>query len=115
LWHLTTEVLAEYNRQTGSKLRAMTSAGKPSEASKRIYMRIKDYPDITFDEFADIIERTLASRWWGKDSAPTIGVVFGPNVFEDNITRKPGGKNDKQGRDKKRLAAMARLMGQEEE
>lgn len=112
-WDLTARVLTEYNRQAGMNLRLLTSAGKPSEAAKRIYLRIRDYPDISFDEHADIIQRTLASRWWGS-GAPTIGVVYGPNVFEDNIAR-PGDsvgdkRADKKDRDQRRLAAMHRLV-----
>jgi hypothetical protein len=87
-WDLTAQVLAAYNDAAGSKLRLLTSAGQPSEAAKRIYGRVRDYPDLTLDEHRDIIGRTLASKWWG-DAAPTIGVVFGPKVFEDNITRSP--------------------------
>ena len=111
---MTSRVLAEYNRQAGANLRLMTSAGKPSEAAKRIYLRIRDYPDITFDEYADIIRRTLASRWWGSGS-PSIGVVFGPNVFEDNIARSDAPQTDKRldkkQRDERRLAAIHRLAG----
>jgi hypothetical protein len=85
-WALTERVLAEFNRQAERKLRLLTSAGQPSEAAKRIYGRLLLYPDLSFDEHSDIIRRTLASRWWGADP-PSIGVVFGPNVFEENITR----------------------------
>lgn len=91
VWAATERTLAEYNRQAGSKLRLLTSAGHPSEAAKRIYLRLVNYPDITDAELADIIHRTLASRWWG-DGPPSPGVVFGPRVFEDNITR-PGNGN----------------------
>lgn len=111
LWELTDQVLAAYNLRSGSKLRLLTSAGKPSKAAIRVYSRIKEYPDISFEEHDGIIERTLASRWWGQGS-PTIGVVYGPNVFEDNIAR-PGssnGANGKHDRDRSRLAAMQRLM-----
>lgn len=87
-WNLTEKVLVEFNTQTDRKLRLLTSAGQPSEAAKRIYGRVVDYPDIPLEKHADIIRRTLASRWWGADE-PSIGVVYGPNVFEENITR-PG-------------------------
>lgn len=115
LWKLTGEVLAEYNRQAGSNLRLLTSGGQPSQAATRIYCRIADYPDIALEEHADIISRTLASRWWG-DTAPSIGVVFGPKVFEDNIARPAESalNGTKKDRDKRRLAAMARLMGEGE-
>lgn len=85
-WALTERVLAEFNSQAGRKYRLMKSSGQPSEAAKRIYHAIRDYPDITFDEHADIIGRVLASRWWGS-AEPEFGVVFGLKVFENNITR----------------------------
>lgn len=112
LWALTADVLTEYNAQAGTKLRLLTSAGKPSEAAKRVYSRIATYPDIPLTKHADIIARTLASRWWG-DGPPSIGVVYGPNVFEDNIARPaaPSRPNGKRERDRMRLGALARLMG----
>ncbi|MET0604195.1 MAG: hypothetical protein ABW167_19580 [Baekduia sp.] len=87
-WSLTERCLASFNEQAGKKLRLLKSSGEPSEAAKRIYGRVRAYPDITLAEHADIIRRTLASQWWGKGEA-SIGVVYGPNVFEDNITRRP--------------------------
>ena len=86
-WDLCQRVLAEFNRQSGQKVRPVTSAGLLSEGSKRIYGRLGVYPDLTFDELADIIRRTAASHWWGSGDV-SIGVVFGEKVFEDNITRK---------------------------
>lgn len=110
-WSLTEKVLAEFNEQTGSKLRPLTSAGKPSQAATRIYCRVAEYPDIELDEHADIIRRTLESRWWGDGDAG-IGVVYGPNVFEDNIARKPSSNgSSKADRDKRRIEAMMRISG----
>ena len=86
--NLTQAVLDAFNAKTGKNLRLLTSSGELSESAKRIYSRISAYPDITLAEYEDIIDRTIASRWWGVDQ-PTVGVVFGPKVFEDNINR-PG-------------------------
>lgn len=87
-WDMTARILESFNAQAGKKLRLVTSAGEPSEAAKRIYGRVRVYPDLTLEEHADIIKRTLASRWWG-DGPAGIGVIYGPKVFEDNITRQP--------------------------
>lgn len=87
-WRLTASVLDSFNVQAGRKLRLLTSAGVPSDAARRIYGRLRDYPDLTLAEHEAIIRRTLSSKWWGDDP-PSIGVVFGPKVFEENITR-PG-------------------------
>lgn len=87
-WENTGLILAEYNRQAGSKYRVLTSGKQPSQAAQRIYKVLKAYPDITLDEHADIIRRTLASHWWGSNK-PTPSVVYGMGVFEDNITRDP--------------------------
>jgi hypothetical protein len=85
-WQTTCAVLALFNTYALKKLRAVTSAGEPSEAAKRIYGRVGKYPDITLEEHKDIIQRTLKSKWWGEGE-PSVGVVYGPRVFEDNITR----------------------------
>jgi hypothetical protein len=87
-WLITEGVLTAFNEMAGTKLRLLTSAGEASAAAKRVYLRVVDYPDIKLEEHRDIIRRTLASRWWGPND-PTIGVVYGPRVFEDNITRSP--------------------------
>jgi len=103
-WALTGEVLTAFNSLAGTKLRLLTSSGGPSEAAKRIYGRVRDYPDIELAEHVDIIGRTLASKWWGI-GPPSIGVVYGPKVFEDNITRSPtpataNGRNSLRDRDR---------------
>jgi hypothetical protein len=112
-WELTGAILEQFNTQTDSKLRVVTSSGDPSEAAKRVYLRVVKYPDITLEKHRDIIARTLSSKWWGN-GAPTIGVVYGPKVFEENITRPAAPLSKptdlKAERDRKRLAAMARLM-----
>jgi hypothetical protein len=106
-WQLTERVLAEYNRQAGQKRRLLTSARKPSDAARLIYGRCVDYPDITFEEHADIIRRTIASRWW-TSGPPVPNVIYGPKIFETNITRS--GVPERSGRQegKARLWAEAR-------
>jgi hypothetical protein len=71
------------------------------------------YRDLELEDYADIVRRTLASRWWG-DGEPTPGVVFGPKVFEDNITR-PGVRRSARDSEKERRAeedraAIARVL-----
>lgn len=90
-WGRTCDALMEWNQQTGSALSALTGRGHPSEAAKRIYGRLVDWPDLDHEQVADIIRRTLSSKWWG-DGPASVGVVFGPKVFEDNVHR-PAGKN----------------------
>ena len=115
-WDLSLAALQAYNEQAGTKLRPITSKGVLSEAAKRVYGRVVNYPDITLDEHRDIIRRTLASKWWG-DNPPTIGVVYGEKVFEDNITRQPTPRQskeaDRQERNARRLARLAQSVGQE--
>lgn len=95
-WEVTAQILVEFNRQTGRDLRLLTSGGQASEAAKRIYGRVAAYPDIGIERHSEIIANTLASMWWG-DGRGSIGVVYGPKVFEDNIARKatPTGKRAK--------------------
>lgn len=86
-WLLTADCLAYFNLATGRHLRLLTSAGQPSEAAKRIYGRVVDYPDLTIEDHQRIIANTLASKWWGEERE-SVGVIYGPKVFEDNITRR---------------------------
>jgi DNA-binding MarR family transcriptional regulator len=115
-WALAGEVLAEFNRQAGKKLRLVSANGDASEAAKRVYGRVVKYADLELEDYADIIRRTLASRWWG-DGEPTPGVVFGPKVFEDNITRQGAPKDakaEKDARSEEDLAAIERILARKE-
>ncbi len=87
-WALTVRVLEEFNAQAGRRLGALDGMGQPSESAKRIYSRVCAFPSLTLEEHAAIIARTLASKWWGE-GPPSVGVVYGPKVFEENIER-PG-------------------------
>jgi hypothetical protein len=89
LWELTEKVFEEFNQQTGRELRILTSGGQMSVAAKTIYQRIKTYPDLTFEDHQRIIANAISSQWWGSGKA-NPGHVFGPKVFEINISRKPG-------------------------
>jgi hypothetical protein len=102
-WALTQQILTEFNSQAGKKLRLTSADGSMSEASKRIYGRVVKYRDLTLGDFADIIRRTLASRWWGGGEV-TAGVVFGPAVFEDNITRQGIARGTKDSERRERAA-----------
>lgn len=86
-WQLTLKTLAEYCSQTGQKRQPVTGAGIPSDSAKRIYERLTDYPSLTFEELVSAMRATLSSKWWGTD-APSIGVIFGPRIFEDNLNRE---------------------------
>lgn len=120
-WSLTDLVLEEYNRQTGRKWRLVTSGGQLSEAAKRIYGRVVTYPDLELEDHADIIRRTLASKWWGSEPNPGIGVIYGEKVFEDNIDRPGVPKNAKDAEKRERATrdreaierVMARARGEE--
>lgn len=93
-WERTMAILDDFNDVAGMALKPLTGAGQPSENAKRIYGRQVDWPELTVEQHRDIIERTLASKWWG-DGAPSVGVVFGPKVFEENMTRKLSEKESK--------------------
>jgi hypothetical protein len=86
-WQMTEAVLAEFNAQTGKSLGAINGAGQPSEHAKRIYGRVIAYPKMSLNRHAEIIRRTLGSRWWGEGE-PSVGVVYGPRIFEDNMERQ---------------------------
>lgn len=116
-WEKTLDALAFYNEQTGSRLSALDGRGEPSEVGKRVYLRVVAYPELDLDAHKDIIRRTLASRWWDKGKKggpPSIGAVYGPKIFEENMTRQPTEKQAKESEaerlDAEELAAMRRLV-----
>lgn len=86
LWEVAVQAVAVFNEETGRRLSAVTGTGVASETGKRVYGRVRAFPELTIEQHGDIIRRTLRSRWWGDDE-PSIGVVYGPRVFEDNIER----------------------------
>jgi hypothetical protein len=113
LWQLTVEILGVFNELAGKSLGALTGSGGPSEAAKRIYSRVAEWPELTLDQHRDVIDRTLTSKWWG-DGEPSVGVVYGPKVFEENMTRKPTAQQTKSAAKQERAArdreALARVI-----
>lgn len=88
-WSRTSIVLSLFNQAAGRKLESVTGSGSMSESAKRIYRQVVDHPEIdTAAKWDDIIVRTIASKWWGDDQV-SVGAVFGPKIFEENIDR-PG-------------------------
>lgn len=86
-WNRTVWALGEFNRQTGQNNGLLTGKGEPMENAKRIYLRLIQWPDLDERALTDIIRNTLNSRWWGDDK-PSVGVVFGPRIWEENMNRK---------------------------
>jgi hypothetical protein len=86
-WQRTLWALEEFNQQAGRRFAALTGTGEPSEAARRIYSRLAAWPALDNPAISDVIRRTLLSRWWGSDP-PSVGVVFGPKVFEENLSRE---------------------------
>lgn len=117
-WDKTMMILESFNAATGKQLGLLTGTGQPSETARRIYLRVLDWPELTVEQHRDIINRTLESRWWGDD-APGVGVVYGPRVFEENMTRQPSGKQSKKDaraeRRAKDLAAIKALVEEREQ
>lgn len=126
LWELSQRILVEFNLLAQTKYRPVTSGGAMSEAAKRVYGRVRVYRDLSLEDHADIIRRTISSRWWQKGRKTeirpgevTIGLVYGPNVFEDNITRPAAPMDvrdhsaEKRARDERRMASIRRLTGRD--
>lgn len=90
-WALTGAVVAVFNEEARKSLGVTTSAGEPSETAKRVYGRVKAFPDLTVEQHRAIIRATLKSKWWGGGDV-SIGVVYGPKVFEQNVDRAGGAR-----------------------
>lgn len=108
-WASTVRALAVYREETGQRLGALTGRGHPSDAARRVHERLLDHPELGDEEVADVIRRTLASRWWGE-GRPSIGVVFGPRVFQSNLDR-PGVPERSSSGGSGSMAAIDRVFG----
>lgn len=85
-WETTLAILGEYNAASGSRLSPLTGAGEPSDAAKRIYAQVVQWPGLSLARHREVIEFTLGSKWWG-DGPPSVGVVYGPKIWETNLAR----------------------------
>ncbi|HEX7088709.1 MAG TPA: helix-turn-helix domain-containing protein [Longimicrobiales bacterium] len=111
-------VLDYYNEKTGRKLGALTARGRPSEALKRIVMRLLDRPDLQVDDVTRVVDNVLANPpSWCEGAVPEVGDIFGPKAFEralNNTGQKTPKKAEDQARENLKAradAAWQRLMG----
>jgi hypothetical protein len=110
-------VLAHYCERTGRRLTPMTGRGKPSEALKRIVMRLLDCPAMTAEEVERVVDNVLASPPSWVDGVPDVGDIFGPRAWERALTNdgRPSGKDEvsaaRHQRAADRLESMQRLAG----
>lgn len=107
-WKVAVAALEVFNRVAGKKLSALDGTGQPSEVAKRVYSRVRAYPKLTAADHERIIVATLQSRWWGSD-APSIGVVYGPRAWDENMAgRTPTVASSRAAQDPEREARRAR-------
>lgn len=71
--------IGAFNERSGLTLKLVTDGGKPTEALKRVVMRLRETPK-TADEVAAIVHRNFDNPWWTAE--PGIGVIFGPKAWE---------------------------------
>lgn len=77
---LAEAAIGAFNERSGSGLKLLTSTGKPTEALKRIVMRLRESRDLTAKQIVGIINRNFDNPWWKGEAG--IGVIFGPNVWD---------------------------------
>jgi hypothetical protein len=76
---LAIAILAEWNRQTHSVYRDRSWIEK-------IIRRIRERPELSLEAHALVIERSLASPWWGDDAAASPAVIYGnAGIFERSV------------------------------
>lgn len=81
---LSRAILNEWNAQTGQKLRATSWLNM-------VVMRIREYPEMTLADHAEVIAAALRNPWW--KGMPTPSVIYGSDAqFERQLTeaRNPG-------------------------
>ena len=76
---LATVILAEWNRQAG-----LSQWSKQWLA--KIIMRIREHPELTFDDHAEAIRVNLCNPWW--KGTPTLAVIYGNDAqFERSLAQ----------------------------
>lgn len=76
-------LVRHFAERTGLAVQCWTPGGDPGESLKRVVGALTAHPDVPFERWAEVVDACLASPWW--EGAPSIGVVFGPRVVEDNL------------------------------
>lgn len=80
--------LQVFNTRAGTRLSAFRHDGRPSEHLTRVTGAVLDHSDVTDEQWAAVVEATLAAPWW--QGPPSVGVVFGPAVVDKNIAIASG-------------------------
>lgn len=75
---------ADFCRLAGVSLQRFTHDGKASDSLKRIVGAVAANADVTYDRWAMVLQQVLANPWWGEGK-PSVGVVFGPGIVEQNL------------------------------
>lgn len=76
-------MVAWYNHLTGQHRQWFTPNGEVTEDYKRALGAAINHPEVTDEQWQRVLRGVLANPWW--DGPPTIGVVFGPSVVDDNL------------------------------
>ena len=106
--------------RAGLSLQRFTPSGEPSESLKRVLGAVTANPEVPFEQWARTVDGVLESPWW--EGSPSIGVVFGPKVVEENLanpsrargraqTRQSAAERERQRRDERIKARLERAEG----
>lgn len=106
---LTDAILAHFNAQANTKYSAV-------EFRRAIIGRIREHPDLKYEDHVALIVRNFAAPWW-KD-APTPAVIYGnASVFERALhatgkrATKRGGREERNARRRETIMANRRGNG----
>lgn len=97
---LADKVLTEWNRQTGQNKRADGYRAK-------IIMRIREHPETTFEQHAEIIQRNLAAPWWKGEADPAV--IYGKDEQFERAMQCDGKPRTKQAANARIRDVLARV------
>lgn len=81
----TASVLIDsYNTETGQRRQRFKPDGSLTEDFKRIIGALTDHPEVETSQWNRTMNTVLANPWW--DGSPSVGVIFGPKVVDDNLS-----------------------------
>jgi len=99
---LSQRVLELWNEISGQKLRGRGWLGK-------IVMRIREHPELTYEDHGFVIQRNLDDPWWKGDATPSV--IYGSDTQFDRSIVQAGSanRNGSQGAFEIALAELRRI------
>jgi hypothetical protein len=87
-------LIEAWNSETGQQRKLFNAGGMTGDA-KKVLGAVMSHPEINEPQWMRTMQTLLANPWW--NGPPTLGVMFGPGVVDDNLESpaRGGARRDK--------------------